>query len=202
MTDALASHRTQSGETLAHLAAGKRLLVVFLRHAGCPFCREALARLSAERANIEAAGATIVLVHMASDNEAQELFARYDLADVPRISDPSGGLYEAFGLARGSIWQIMRDHADDSVVVRTNADVVHAPGVATAERENGGYRITFTPGSGPHELLAWLAAQRAEVEEFRHMVMPLEDVFVRVVETSGGAARSTAESAGTQEAAR
>jgi peroxiredoxin len=107
LTEALAAHQSQTGESLAHLAAGKRLLVVFLRHAGCPFCREALAQLSADRASIEGAGATIVLVHMASDGEAQELFTRYDLADVPRISDPAGGLYEAFGLARGSIWQVM-----------------------------------------------------------------------------------------------
>jgi ABC-type uncharacterized transport system ATPase subunit len=89
----------------------------------------------------------------------------------------------------GAIRQLMREHSDDSVLVRTNANLAAAPGIAGLEPENGAVRVRFAPGGGSSELLAWLAAQRADVEEFRHMVTPLEDVFVRVVEEAGGAAR-------------
>ncbi|MCA9267416.1 MAG: redoxin domain-containing protein, partial [Planctomycetales bacterium] len=84
------------------------LLVVFLRHSGCAFCRETLAQLARNREQIEAAGARIVLVHMMSDDaEAARLFARYGLDDVPRVSDPERRVYEQFGLARGSWQQVM-----------------------------------------------------------------------------------------------
>ncbi len=44
---------------------------------------------------------------MGSEAQAAEFFARYDLADVARISDPSADLYREFGLKRGTILQLM-----------------------------------------------------------------------------------------------
>jgi hypothetical protein len=35
------------------------------------------------------------------------MFARYGLADLPRVSDPSGALYAAFGLERGRLMQVI-----------------------------------------------------------------------------------------------
>ena len=129
-----------------------------------------------------AAGATILL-------------STHQMNKVEELCDRALMIHHGHRVLYGPIRQLMREHSDDSVLVRTNADVALAPGVARVERENGAARVSFAPGSGPSELLAWLAAQRAEVEEFRHMVTPLEDVFVRVVEEAGGAARSTAEGA-------
>jgi len=129
-----------------------------------------------------AAGATILL-------------STHQMNKVEELCDRALMIHHGHRVLYGPIRQLMREHSDDSVLVRTNADVALAPGVARVERENGAARVSFAPGSGPSELLAWLAAQRAEVEEFRHMVTPLEDVFVRVVEESGGAARSTTEGA-------
>ena len=129
-----------------------------------------------------AAGATILL-------------STHQMNKVEELCDRALMIHHGHRVLYGPIRQLMREHSDDSVLVRTNADVALAPGVARVERENGAARVSFAPGSGPSELLAWLAAQRAEVEEFRHMVTPLEDVFVRVVEESGGAARSTMEGA-------
>ena len=129
-----------------------------------------------------AAGATILL-------------STHQMNKVEELCDRALMIHHGHRVLYGPIRQLMREHSDDSVLVRTNADVALAPGVARVERENGAARVSFAPGSGPSELLAWLAAQRAEVEEFRHMMTPLEDVFVRVVEEAGGAARSTAEGA-------
>jgi hypothetical protein len=97
---------TQDGETLPELACRSPLLIVFLRHGGCPFCRETLADLAARRAAVEDAGVTIVLVHMMEDGAATELFARYGLDDVPRISDADRRLYGAFELRRGGVGEV------------------------------------------------------------------------------------------------
>ena len=48
--------RSHRGATLEQLSADSPTLVVFLRHAGCMFCREALSDLSRQRAAIEPTG--------------------------------------------------------------------------------------------------------------------------------------------------
>lgn len=104
--EVLEAARTQTDESLGDLSRRSPVLVVFLRHCGCTFAREALGDIAAQRAAITAHGATIVVVHMQTDDEARELFSRYGLADILRISDPQQTLYQAFDLARGSLWQV------------------------------------------------------------------------------------------------
>ncbi len=97
--------RTHTGQNLDQLASERPQMVVFLRHAGCTFCREALAELSARRSEIEATGCGIVLVHLgAGDGEA--FFAQYGMETAPRISDPQCRLYRQFGLDLGSFRQL------------------------------------------------------------------------------------------------
>jgi peroxiredoxin len=98
---------TNTGRNIWDLSFERRQLVVFLRHSGCTFCREALADLQQQRAEIEATGCGIVIVHLASDEKAGEMFARYALEDVPRISDPQCRLYRQFGLKHGTLAQLL-----------------------------------------------------------------------------------------------
>lgn len=98
--------RTRLGESLLALSERRPQLVVFLRHLGCTFCREALADLGLRRRAIEEAGAGIVLVHMAPEREAAALFRRYGLDDLPRIADPDRVLYRALRLPLGSFRQL------------------------------------------------------------------------------------------------
>jgi peroxiredoxin len=104
--DALSSVRSQRRETLFDLSQEAPVLAVFLRHSGCTFCREALADLSSRRAEIEAAGVRLALVHMGDNESAGRVFARYGLEDVDRFSDPQRRLYRAFGLMRANFWQL------------------------------------------------------------------------------------------------
>lgn len=97
--------RTNTGRTLDQLATEHPQMVVFLRHSGCTFCREALAEISKRRREIEATGCGIVLVHL-DDNDGREFFAQYAMADVPRISDPQCRLYRQFGLDLGDFRQL------------------------------------------------------------------------------------------------
>ena len=106
-SELLDASRTQSGESLGELSRRSPVLVVFLRHCGCTFAREALDDVARQRAAITAAGVQIVVVHMQTEEEARVLFTRYGLADVLRISDPEQKLYQAFELQRGSYWQVM-----------------------------------------------------------------------------------------------
>lgn len=103
---ALAQARTAAGTPLADLADRAPVLLVFLRHLGCTFCREALADIAAQRRSIEAAGTRIVLVHMGPLPAAADLFSRYGLADINHACDPDRRLYAAAELARGRLGQL------------------------------------------------------------------------------------------------
>ena len=85
---------------LRELTARAPAVVIFLRSFGCTFCREAMADVAAQQSAIRAAGANIAFVHGGTPEEAAPWFAKYGLADVARISDPSLDHYRAFGLGR------------------------------------------------------------------------------------------------------
>lgn len=106
MADLLDRALTQRGESLAEIASESSVLLVFLRHAGCTFCREALADLARTRAEIESRGVRIVLVHMGDTHELEQLLHKDRLSDLDRICDRDQDLYRAFGLKRGSAMQL------------------------------------------------------------------------------------------------
>lgn len=104
---ALSLYQDRDGTDLLEASRRKPLFLVFLRHFGCTFCREALADLAAIRERLRAAGTRLVLVHMSSPNDAHQMFEKYGLADVTEISDPDRVLYRAFSLRRGSPTQLL-----------------------------------------------------------------------------------------------
>ncbi|WP_437202331.1 SelL-related redox protein [Planctomicrobium sp. SH664] len=100
----LHSFRSQNGNSLLELSTQQPHLVVFLRHAGCTFCREALSDLAAWRRAARSRGETpmpLALVHMSPEVEIAPLFARYELQAAERFSDPDQQLYRAFDLRLG-----------------------------------------------------------------------------------------------------
>lgn len=98
---ALQEVRDQHEQSLWDLTHSQPRLVVFLRHAGCTFCREAMDDLQRQRAAIDAQGLGIVLVHLGDDADAAAVAQRYHLGDIPRIADPQRHLYRALELQRG-----------------------------------------------------------------------------------------------------
>ena len=107
LDEALRTAISQRGKTLEELNKTGPVLVMFIRHAGCVFCREALSDLAKERKAFESQGVTLAVVHMSPPLEATQLFAEYDLEDIHRFSDPTCQLYRSFGLARGSLTQLL-----------------------------------------------------------------------------------------------
>ncbi|GAC1621007.1 MAG: hypothetical protein PVS2B2_06830 [Candidatus Acidiferrum sp.] len=103
--DLLNAYSTQSGQSLAALSAEAPLLLVFLRHFGCTFCREAVVELQEKRSAIEALGTRLAFVHNGTEGKAIAFFRPHAMLDVPRIADPNAKLYLAFGLVRAEFRQ-------------------------------------------------------------------------------------------------
>jgi hypothetical protein len=98
---------TQEGESLGDLQRTRSTLLVFLRHLGCTFCREALADLALIRDRLEARNVGLACVHMSGELLAKDVFALHHLQNVPRISDTEKRLYALFQLEAGSIMDVM-----------------------------------------------------------------------------------------------
>jgi peroxiredoxin len=101
--------RTESGRTLLELVDERPVLLVFLRHFGCTFCRQAIDDVSQVRGKLAERGVQVAFVHLGSPERAKPYFDYYKLADVERVSDPDASLYRnpVFALARVSLFQIL-----------------------------------------------------------------------------------------------
>jgi len=96
----------QYGLSIAERSASEPVMIVFLRHLGCTFCRETLRDLERQQHAITKQGCELVIVHMSEEDDARPTLLRYGLEQVPRISDPRQCLYRAFDLRRGSAGEL------------------------------------------------------------------------------------------------
>ncbi|MBX3361429.1 MAG: AhpC/TSA family protein [Phycisphaeraceae bacterium] len=102
-TALLSVARASDGRTLREISDVGPTLVVFLRHIGCTFCREAVADLARMKPRLDASHVSVILVHMSEPRRAGAYFATMGLSDTPHISDPDRSLYRAFELQRGRL---------------------------------------------------------------------------------------------------
>lgn len=107
---ALGEAVADTGETVLGMSESGDVLLVFLRHFGCTFCREAASDVARDRGEIEGLGARVCFVYMPGEVGGEALagrfFGRYGLDGVARVADPERRLYRAFGLGRGSFGQL------------------------------------------------------------------------------------------------
>ncbi|NIQ97562.1 MAG: AhpC/TSA family protein, partial [Desulfuromonadales bacterium] len=137
--DALKEAITNKGISLYDLSHQSAVLVVFLRHFGCTFCRETVDELVRLRRPFEQNGIRLAFVHMGTEDEADEFFAHYDIEDEHLVSDPDRRLYQAFDLRRGTLGQLLGPRVwwrglKDGVFKRygigkSNGDEYQMPGV-------------------------------------------------------------------------
>lgn len=97
----------QHGRSLQELSSQHDVLLLFLRHNGCTFCREALVDLRRALPGLQKRGVQPVVVHMGDPDTGKEFLTSYSLGDVSRISDPQCQLYAAYDLQRGNFWQLL-----------------------------------------------------------------------------------------------
>jgi hypothetical protein len=106
---AIGEVRAESGRTLLELIDAGPVLLVFLRHFGCSFCRQALDDVSKVRGALTDRGVRPVFVHMGTPERAKAYFDYYGLSDVERISNPDGSFYRSsiFELGRVSLARLI-----------------------------------------------------------------------------------------------
>lgn len=79
-------------------------LLVFLRHFGCPFCRETIAGLR-DAAQKEPGYPPVLFFFQGSPTEGKAFLRRY-WPEARAIADPEAHFYEGFGIARGGLAQM------------------------------------------------------------------------------------------------
>ncbi len=104
--DILQMMQTNKGENVRDLSLSQPVLLVFLRHFGCVFCKEALDDLSKMTDKFDLKKVKLVLVHMSEPSVADPYFANYKLSESSRISDPELNFYTRFGLIKGGFSQL------------------------------------------------------------------------------------------------
>ncbi len=97
---------TNQGADLLSLSQDSRILLVFLRHFGCVFCKEALEDIRNIESELRDQGVQVVFVHMGEEAEADLFFEKYKLAHMPRIASPDQAYYKQFQLGRGRASQL------------------------------------------------------------------------------------------------
>lgn len=105
---AFAEVRTESGRTLLELLDTGPVLLVFLRHFGCSFCRQAIDDVSKIHGILAERDVRPVFVHLGTPERAKPFFDYYGLSSVERISNPDGSFYRnpVFALERVSLLRI------------------------------------------------------------------------------------------------
>lgn len=139
-------------ETLGGLSDSRPLLVVFLRHAGCTFCRETIADLAKIQQKLQQQGLTVVLVFQGRREATERLIHDYGLLNAKLIADPDRRLYEAFELRRGSLGQLFNWR----VWCRGITAILRGHGVGSLDGD--GFQL---PG-------VFLVHKRKIVQAFRH----------------------------------
>jgi peroxiredoxin len=97
--------KDQNGVTISEHSRSGDFLVVFLRHSGCTFCREAIADVVANKTELDAKGISVGFVHM-GDKDSIGRFEAAGATEYPRFSDPDRTLYEEFELELGTFGQL------------------------------------------------------------------------------------------------
>jgi hypothetical protein len=106
MAAVLGDYRTETGRTLLALLDESPILLIFLRHFGCSFCRQTLEDVSGLRGAIEAKGIRPVFVHLGTPERAKPYFDYFQLSDVERVSNPDASLHASsvFQLPRKNVF--------------------------------------------------------------------------------------------------
>jgi peroxiredoxin len=102
LPEVLRQIRTERGTSLLELVDAGPVLLVFLRHFGCSYCRQAIHDVAAIKDELETRGVRPIFVHLGTRERAKPYFDHYGLSAVERVSDPEARLYRhpAFHLPR------------------------------------------------------------------------------------------------------
>lgn len=165
---AFADVRAESGRTLLELVDSGPVLLVFLRHFGCSFCRQAIDDVSQIHGALTDRGIRPVFVHLGTPERAKPYFDYYGLSGVERISNPDGSFYRnpIFELGRVSLARIILQPAVWKGWLQ-NAMIKHGIGLIREDASQ-------MPG-------VFFLRDRAIVRSFRHRTIADRPDYFRLV---------------------
>src|SRR5215475_9673582 len=100
LADVMVKEEDGTDVRLGNLIGPRPLVLAFVRHFGCVFCREHVKKLHAEAGRIAGAGADLVVVGSGAPTFVRG-FRDETGFDGPVLSDASGKAFEAAGMHRG-----------------------------------------------------------------------------------------------------
>ena len=100
---------TGTGERirLSSLWKEKPLLLVFTRHFGCPQCKEMLDQLVQNKTDLERVGLDAWRRSLKARLPKRSSIASAKRLAIVCLSDPQREAYHAYGLERGTMWQVV-----------------------------------------------------------------------------------------------
>lgn len=104
--ESLLNFKSNNNKSIAQMSEGKTVLVVFLRHFGCIFCRKLLQTLKDNKTLLDEKKIDPILVTMSNSKTAQLYLNSYNIDQCDFISDSDRKLYRSFGVTRGKFYQI------------------------------------------------------------------------------------------------
>ena len=110
LANLLASIHTEAGSNLLALTAKSSVLLIFLRHFGCSFCRRSISDIAGLQSQLASRSVRPVFVHLGTPERAKPYFDYYGIGDVERVSDPEGAIYRhpVFALGRiHPLWSLV-----------------------------------------------------------------------------------------------
>ena len=128
---------TNNGNDLRTITDKNCVMLVFLRHFGCVFCRESLNDFALIKGELANKNIKLVFVHMGDEQIADKYFDQFDLKGQEHISDPDLSLYEYFGLHKGSfrelyglkVWMRLIVQKNSGEVQKKLGNIKQMPGV-------------------------------------------------------------------------
>lgn len=126
--------QTESGLAVLQLLAESPVLLVFLRHFGCAFCRQTISDVADVHERLRKLSVRPVFVHMGPPEIARVTFAHYRIEHVERVCDPDASLYAKFGLGKRSIyrqpfeWSVLKSWFLDGTLFKHGFGKVHGDG--------------------------------------------------------------------------
>jgi hypothetical protein len=91
------------------------LVLAFIRHFGCPQCKEMLAQLDLVKPELAEKGLSLAVVTQGKPEETR-VFCGERIPEVTCLSDPERKAYRVYGLGRGKMrqtvlsWRVMRSN--------------------------------------------------------------------------------------------
>jgi thiol-disulfide isomerase/thioredoxin len=106
LKEIISEYATNLDENLFDLSNNKPVLIVFLRHLGCPFCKEFLQTISESENKIKEKNIELCFVHMSDDKVAKSELQKFQFKLLRTISDANADLYHVFGLKNATFSQL------------------------------------------------------------------------------------------------